>query len=155
MGDAVVRVVSINRSGGGVPKLATSSAVVSVNGVEGDTQRDRRFHGGPERALCLYSMDLIDALRLEGHPIAPGTTGENITIAGLDWSAMIPGARFFLGPVQVEITGYASPCQSIVASFADGRSTRISHRVHPGWSRVYARVLIEGVLSAGDLVAAV
>ena len=152
MPEPAARVVSINRSNGGVPKLATPGAFVSVSGLEGDTQRDRRFHGGTDRALCLYSMELIEALRREGHPIGPGTTGENVTIAGLDWSTMVPGARFSVGPVEIEITRFASPCQTIIASFADQRSTRISEKVHPGWSRVYARVLTEGVLTLGDPV---
>jgi MOSC domain-containing protein YiiM len=148
--DPAARVVSINRSDGGVPKIATPEAFVSVDGVEGDHQRDRRFHGGPDRALCLYSMDLIEALRREGHPIGPGTAGENVTIAGLDWSTMIPGARLSLGPVEIEITGFASPCLTISASFSDERSTRISQKVHTGWSRVYARVLADGLLTVGD-----
>jgi MOSC domain-containing protein YiiM len=154
MGETTARVVSINRSDGGVPKMATPEAFVSVNGVEGDRQRDRRFHGGPDRALCLYSMDLIDALRREGHSIGPGTTGENVTIAGLEWNVMIPGLRLSLGPVEVELTAFASPCRTIIASFADERSTRISEKVHPGWSRVYARVLAEGMLAVGDRVVA-
>lgn len=152
MNDPAARVVSINRSDGGVPKIATPEAFVSVDGVEGDHQRDRRFHGGPDRALCLYSRDLIEALRLKGHPIGPGTTGENVTIDGLDWSTMIPGARFSLGPVEIEITRFASPCLTISASFSDERSTRISQKVHAGWSRVYARVLAEGLLTVGDAV---
>jgi MOSC domain-containing protein YiiM len=152
MGESAARVVSINRSNGGVPKLAMPEAFVSVNGVEGDRQSDLRHHGGPDRALCLYSMELIDALRTEGHSIGPGTTGDNVTITGLDWSTMIPGTRLSLGPVEIEITRFATPCQTIIASFADERSTRISEKVHPGWSRVYARVITEGVLSVGDPV---
>jgi MOSC domain-containing protein YiiM len=154
MGENVAHVVSINRSDGGVPKLATHEAFVSVNGVDGDRQRDLRHHGGPDRALCLFSMDVIEKLRAEGHPIGPGTTGDNVTIAGLDWNTMIPGARLSLGPVEIEITRYATPCQTIVASFADERSVRISQKLHPGWSRVYARVIEEGKLTVGDPVVA-
>jgi MOSC domain-containing protein YiiM len=152
MGENVARVVSINRSNGGVPKLATHAAFVSVNGVEGDRQRDLRHHGGPDRAVCLFSMEVIEALRAEGHPIGPGTTGDNVTIAGIDWSTVIPGAHLWLGPVEIEITRYATPCQTIIASFSDERSVRISQKLHPGWSRVYAKVIEEGVLTVGDRV---
>jgi MOSC domain-containing protein YiiM len=154
MGESGARVVSINCSNGGVPKLATQEAFISMKGVDGDRQRDLRFHGGPDRAVCLFSMDLIEALRAEGHPIGPGTTGENVTVAGLDWSTVIPGARLSLGPVEIEITRYAPPCQTIIASFADERSVRISQKVFPGWSRVYARVIEAGVLAVGDPVVA-
>src|SRR4051812_11937577 len=113
------RIVSINRSNGGVPKVPVDRASVSVNGLEGDRQRDRRFHGGPERALCLYSVELIDQLAAEGHPIVPGAIGENVTISGLDWAFVRPGARLLLGEVEVEITSFAVPCKSIRNAFID------------------------------------
>ncbi|MEJ7810765.1 MAG: MOSC domain-containing protein [Gemmatimonadaceae bacterium] len=147
------RVASLNRSPGGVPKLAVAEAAVSAHGMAGDRQRDLRHHGGPDRALCLYSLDLITALRREGHPIAPGTVGENVTIEGLDWRAVVPGTRLRLGDAEVEITSYAVPCRNINGSFADGRSVRISQKLHPGWSRAYARVLRGALLRTGDPVA--
>jgi MOSC domain-containing protein YiiM len=52
----------------------------------------------------------------------------------------------------VEITGYAVPCKNIAASFKDGQITRISQKHHPGWSRLYARVLSEGIVCEGDSV---
>ena len=55
--------VSINASGGGVPKLPRHRAAVTAGGVEGDRQRDLRYHGGPDRAVCLYSFDLMRAFR--------------------------------------------------------------------------------------------
>src|SRR6266508_2701810 len=61
----------ISVSGGGVPKLPVPEAEITANGVSGDRQRDLRVHGGPERAVCLFSLDVIERLRAEGHPIAP------------------------------------------------------------------------------------
>ncbi|MHB0961621.1 MAG: MOSC domain-containing protein [Gemmatimonadaceae bacterium] len=145
-------IVSINVSRGGVPKLAVSEAVAGPAGLDGDGQRDRRYHGGPDRALCLYSMERIEALQREGHAIAPGTTGENLTIRGLDWDAITPGLQLRAGGVTLEITAFASPCKSIRPSFADENSNRISQQLHPGWSRVYARVVESGALRVGDAV---
>ena len=54
--------------------------------------------------------------------------------------------------VLLEVTGYAAPCSKIMASFAGGAFTRISQKLHPGWSRLYARVLEEGTVSEGDRV---
>ena len=85
------RVVSINRSRGGVPKLAVPEVFVSVDGLEGDSHVYHR-HGGPDKAVCIYSIEVIEALQREGHPIAPGTTGENVTVSGLDWPRLVPGA---------------------------------------------------------------
>jgi MOSC domain-containing protein YiiM len=147
---AAGRIVYVNVSAGGVPKLPVTEARLGPSGLEGDRQRNRRFHGGPLRALCIYSLERIHALQREGHPIAPGSTGENITLEGIDWPLLVPGVRLALGETEVEITTYTSPCGVIRHSFSDYNSVRIWQGEHPGWSRVYARVIREGVIRAGD-----
>jgi MOSC domain-containing protein YiiM len=123
--------------------------MVHAHGIAGDVQRNRVLHGGPNRAVCLYSLDLIHALQAEGHPIGPGATGENLTLAGLDWSALVRGARVEVADVLLEVTSFAVPCRNISSAFRDEQFTRISHKLHPGWSRVYARVLVEGRVETG------
>ena len=147
------RIVQISVSPGGVPKHAVRTARVTASGLEGDAQRDREHHGGPERALCLFSHERIRALQAEGHPITPGSIGENLTIAGIDWSRVTPGACFRLGAeVVAQVTRYTAPCFNIGASFHDRDFSRVSQKRHPGDSRVYARVLREGSLTSGDPV---
>lgn len=141
---------SINVSNGGVPKLPVPWTDVTVNGVKGDRQDDRRYHGGPDRAVCLFSKELIEALQGEGHPIVPGAIGENFTLFGLDWTLMRPDVRIEIGDVLLEITKATSPCKKIAGAFIDADFTRVSQKVHPGWSRFYARVLREGAVSTGD-----
>lgn len=145
-------VTGLQRSAGGVPKLPVERALVRATGMEGDRQRDRRFHGGPERALCLYSQDLLDALAAEGHPVSRGALGENVTIHGVPWDHVRPGARLRIGGVTAEVTSYTVPCKNIAGAFADGAFTRVGQKVRPGWSRVYVRVLVEGVIAIGDSV---
>jgi MOSC domain-containing protein YiiM len=146
------RVHSINRSAGGVPKLPVESAWLDIEGVEGDGHDDTRFHGGPDRAVCLYSLELIEALAREGHPVGVGTLGENLTIAGVEWSSVTPGALLQIGGVELEVASFTSPCKTIRRSFAGERFRRVSQKVHPGWSRVYARVLEPGIVTIGDAV---
>lgn len=134
---------------GGVPKRSVPAAAIEEHGVAGDRQLDLEHHGGPSRAVCLYSQEHIDALAAEGHPISRGTTGENVTIAGLDWPAIVAGDRLEIGPVLLEITGPAPPCSTIATSFLAGKFVRISEKAHPGWSRLYARVLVPGVVREG------
>ena len=147
------RLESIQISNGGVPKQDVAAAIeVTLTGLSGDRQRDLRFHGGPDRAVCLFSQEQIEALRNEGHPIGPGTTGENLTISGLDWSFLRNGARLTVGEVKLEVTGPAHPCRNIAGSFADGDFSRLSAKLHPGRGRVYARVLAPGTIRPGDPV---
>jgi len=147
------RIFQLNRSGGGVPKLAVREAFLSETGLEGDRQANLRLHGGPERALCLFPLELILELQAEGHPVFPGSVGENVTVHGLDWPRVEPGSRLALGDeALVEITNYTAPCKTIAASFAGGDFKRISQRVNPGQSRLYARVLRPGRISVGHAV---
>jgi MOSC domain-containing protein YiiM len=147
------RIFQLNTSPGGVPKLAVREAELNELGLVGDDHRFPNIHGGPERALCLFSLDRILELQAEGHPIFPGAVGDNVTISGLDWQQLVPGVRLSLGDeVLVEITKYTNPCNTIPEFFVDGEYERISQKLHPGWSRVYARVLKPGRLCVGQLV---
>lgn len=138
--------INVNPAGG-VPKLPVGAALVTTTGVAGDRQLDLKHHGGPDRAVSLFALERIEALAAEGHPIAPGTTGENLTVVGLDWSILAVGTRLAVGDdVVLEITGPAPPCTTIAGSFTGGAFTRISDKLHPGWSRLYARVLREGLV---------
>jgi MOSC domain-containing protein YiiM len=142
----------INVSAGGVPKHAVPEARITVNGLSGDRQRNRRIHGGRDRAVCLYSMERIEALRAEGHGITTGGAGENLTIAGLAWTAIRPGDVLIIGSVRLEIRSYTSPCRFNAQWFLHGDYMRISQQRYPGWSRLYARVLEEGLVRQGDPV---
>lgn len=146
-------IFQLNVSRGGVPKLAVREATLVATGLTTDVQKLTKFHGGTERALCLYSLEKILALQREGHPIYPGSTGENVTLAGVDWEALEIGTRLKLGDeVEVEISSYTVPCKQIAESFIDGNFKRISQVQHPGWARVYVRVIEAGNLTVGQAV---
>lgn len=146
------QIVSINCSAGGVPKRPVAEALVTTHGLFGDSQADREHHGGPSRAVCLFSVQRIRALQDEGHPIDIGTTGENLTVASLDWDLVTPGSGLVVGGALLEVTDYAKPCRTIRESFINHRFVRMSEKHHPGWSRVYAKVLREGLVRIGDTV---
>jgi MOSC domain-containing protein YiiM len=147
------RIVQINISPGGIPKLPVPEARVTMLGLEGDLHRETEVHGGPERALCIFPMEQIRVLQSEGHSVSPGAIGENLTVEGLDWEDVTPGSRLELGSaVLIEVTRYTSPCFNIKQSFADGDISRVSQKRNPGSSRVYARVLREGLIRQGDAV---
>ena len=146
-------VAQLSVSPGGLPKRAVAEALVTRLGLAGDTQRNLEHHGGPARAVCLFPLEAIQALAAEGHPIVPGALGENVTTAGLDWSVVVPGARLRLGPgVLLEVTTFTSPCFNLAPLFQGRNFSRVSQKRHPGWSRVYARVLAEGAVHPGDPV---
>ncbi len=145
------RILQLSVSAGGVPKRAVAAARVTRLGLEGDTHRDAEHHGGPERAVCLFPLEAILALTAEGHTITPGAIGENVTTEGLEWSLVVPDTHLLLGEqVLLQVTRYTSPCVNIAPVFLGRDYSRVSQKRHPGWSRVYARVLVEGALRAGE-----
>jgi MOSC domain-containing protein YiiM len=145
------RIFQLNSSPGGVPKSPVREAMVVESGLVGDSHNFPDIHGGPDRALCLFSLERILELQSEGHPIFPGSVGENVTVSGIDWAAIEPGRQLALGDeVVVEVTSYTSPCNSIPDSFCEGKYQRISQKLHPGCSRVYARVLKSGRIRIGQ-----
>jgi MOSC domain-containing protein YiiM/GNAT superfamily N-acetyltransferase len=145
------RVVQVNVSSGGVPKLPVPEAWVSTLGLAGDGHHDRTTHGGPHRAVCLYAIEAVERLRAEGHPVEPGGVGENLTTAGVEWSLLPVGTRVRVGDnLLLELADTAGPCATQKPNFSDGRFSRISIDLHPTDARMYARVLEEGTVRAGD-----
>lgn len=149
----MAHVVQINTSPGGVPKRAMASVEVGTLGLSGDGVNHPKVHGGPERAVCLWSLEKILALQAEGHPIFPGAAGENLTLVGLEWETLEPGVVLACGDtVRLQVASYTTPCNTIADFFAERQFKRISQERHPGWSRLYARVLTAGTLRPGDPV---
>lgn len=142
----------LSASDGGVPKRPVTVAEVGDRGLIGDRQAARQHHGRPLQALCLWSLEIIDALQAEGHPIEPGAAGENITLSGIDWSTIRPGTQLLIGDVLAEISAWSTPCSKNAQWFSDGDFNRMDHERHPGWSRAYAWVREPGTIRSGDPV---
>ena len=148
----VGRVESLQASGGGVPKPSVPVAEIDPGGLVGDLQGNRRHHGRPWQAVCLFSADLVAALRNEGHPITAGGAGENITISGVDWSRLRGGLTITIGDVDLRTSSPAAPCSKIGGCFTERHWTRIDHVERPGWARWYASVRTSGNVAPGDTV---
>jgi MOSC domain-containing protein YiiM len=119
-------------------------------GLQGDTQCDRRFHGGPDKALYAYAVEDAEWWASElGREVAPGLFGENLTVADIDCTHAVFGERWRLGSVVVvEVRMPRTPC--------DNLSLRLGipgfHRRFSASRRVgaYLKVLSPGRIAAGD-----
>jgi MOSC domain-containing protein YiiM len=147
------RVVSVNVSPGGVPKLPVSSAWVGPLGLDADGHVSPG-HGGPMAAVCLYSVEAIARVAAEGHQAFPGAYGENLTLEGIDFGALESGDVLTVGEdgLTLELTQNAAPCVKQEQWFLEGRIGRISAMLYPEDARWYARVLDEGRVAPGDRV---
>lgn len=142
-------VSALHRSDGGVPKLPVDHVEVGWRGVAGDRQAARVHHGRPWQALCLWADEVIDAFAAEGHPIARGLAGENVTLRGVPWHLVRPGVRVQLGTVVCEVSSFALPCRKNAPWFVDGHFDVMHHR-HGPVSRAYATVIEPGEVAVGD-----
>ena len=104
------------RGDGGVPKLPVRAATLRLDGVEGDYNRFRteKRNNDAGRAVCIFSLERIHDLQREGHPIEIGSTGENLTIEGLDWSTLKVGMKFKVGGAIIELSEPCAPCLSLI-----------------------------------------
>ncbi len=147
------RVLQVNVSPGGVPKTPVASAEVGRLGLEGDAVNHPKIHGGPERAVCLFSNELIRSLRAEGHPISPGDVGENLTVEGLDWPSLEVDAVLAVGEtLRLQLSQRVEPCRTIAGAFDGGDFKRIKPSRVPDQTRWYARVLTPGTVRPGDAI---
>jgi len=140
------RLTQVNVSAGGMPKRPVPSARVTRAGVDGDWQKNRKYHGGPDRAICLFSEELYAWLREQGvEGLFNGSIGENFTTRGIDLMSLDPGDRLRVGDqCVIELADVRKPCRQLKkwdARFPNlilGRS---------GW---LAKVVEDGEVKAGD-----
>lgn len=140
------RLVQLNVSAGGMPKRPVDRARVTRDGLEGDRQRNRKYHGGPNRAVCLFSLELYDRLRGLGIDLAPGSVGENFTTSGIDLQRLKKRDRLRVGGCLIEITDVRVPCRNL-KQWDDDLPELIV-----GFSGWVAKVVEEGEVVPGDQV---
>ena len=142
-----------------IDKRPVNGAVkVGRFGLRADVQADRKWHGGIDQAVYVYSQDDADFWRGElGRELPAGWFGENLRIEGLDVNAARIGERWRIGDqVEVEVTMPRTPCQTF-ARWVGGPDER-------GWVKrfsderrlgPYLRVTRTGSIAAGDTITVV
>jgi MOSC domain-containing protein YiiM len=146
------KVTGLHISSGGVPKAPVNTLSVTPDGCQGDDQDDKKHHGGKNKAICLFQQEILESLSSNGHPISPGSTGENILIEGIDIGSIEVGTCLKIGEIEIVVTQDAPPCKTIRNSFINGEFNKISHRKNPNFTRWYASVNVTGTITIGDLV---
>jgi len=163
----VARVVSVNVGGvrtvewhgravtTGIWKAPVDGRV-AVRGVNlvGDDQADRRVHGGPDKAVYAYAVeDYAWWSRELGRELEPGTFGENLTVEGVDLSALVIGTRWFVGTTELEVSQPRQPCFKLGIRMGDAAFVdRFDDAARFG---AYLRIVREGDVGAGDEVTVV
>lgn len=119
--------------------------------LDGDAQADLSVHGGPDKAVYLYSAADYEWWRAElGRDLPDGIFGENLTVDG-EWIADVTiGDRFGVGGAVVQATEPREPCFKLGAVMED--QAFLKRFRQEGRTGFYARVLQEGPVAPGDAV---
>ena len=114
--------------------------------LEGDGQADLVNHGGPDKAVCVYSADHYDDWRRElGLPEMPfGAFGENFTVGGLAEADVCIGDVYRVGEATVQVSQPRQPCWKLARRWRlNDLPARVVKSGRTGW---YFRVLEGGVV---------
>ncbi len=156
-------ILQVNVSPGGLPKHAIPGGLIAFSGLEGDGHAHPEIHGGPEKAILLIAMEVIEELKARGYPLFSGAMGENLTTRGIDVRALRIGDRLRAGVARVRNHASPRPLQPARRlREALGREiydelVKAHNPDTPRWgmSGFYARVVSPGEVRPGDIIAVV
>ncbi|HLG97379.1 MAG TPA: MOSC domain-containing protein [Bryobacteraceae bacterium] len=158
--DMTGSIVQVNISRGGIPKIAVPEAVITYEGVLGDSYAHPQIHGGPNKAVLIITSEGIAELEAQGYPLYHGALGENLTTKGLDRRQMRPGQRYRAGEAHLEITKLRVPCRTLDIYGPGIQQAMYDPQIKAGdpsslrWglSGFYARVLRPGKIRPHDII---
>ncbi|WP_059170763.1 MOSC domain-containing protein [Bacillus sp. FJAT-27445] len=129
-----------------IGKDPVAEAYLTKDGFIGDGIANTKFHGGPDRALCLYPYEHYSLWEKEfGRKLVPPVFGENITATGMQESEVYIGDIFKIGETTVQITQGRVPCSTISAfNSIDPFLKRVHETCLTGY---FFRVLEEGMIT--------
>ncbi|NMG31878.1 MOSC domain-containing protein [Aromatoleum evansii] len=126
---------------------------VTAEGLAGDRQADRRYHGGAEKALHHYPAEHYARLALR-YPeraalLQAGVLGENLSTRGWTEESVCIGDLFRIGTALVQLSQPRRPCWKIDHRLdSEGASLFVAQEGITGW---YYRVREAGTIAAGEV----
>ena len=140
-------ILSINISArkGEQKKPVPRARLVAGHGIEGDA------HAGSPRQVSLLSLDALTRMRRKLDWLAPGDFAENLNVDGLETLDIAVGRRIRVGAdVVLEVTAIGKACHDAGCAIKKAAGTCVMPR-----EGVFAKVLVGGDVTAGDVVAVV
>ena len=133
-------------------KPVSGPVMVRSQNLEGDLQADLSVHGGPDKAVYVYSRKNIEYWRetLRRDDLRPATFGENFTVDELLENEVAIGDELEIGTARFLVTQPRLPCYKLGIALGLPDFPKVFHR--SGRNGFYLRVLREGTIEAGDAI---
>ncbi len=129
----------------GICKETIQEAFLTKEGFRGDGVADLRYHGGPDRAVCVYPHEHYRLWEREfGSKLPPSTFGENVTVTNMLEQEVCIGDIFRLGDAVIQITQGRIPCSTITKR--TNMPSLLKRMVETGYTGYLCRVLEEGTV---------
>jgi MOSC domain-containing protein YiiM len=142
----MAKILSINISSGGIPKVPVNSCCVTIDGLV-DDGRSHEKHWDRNRAVSLIDQEILQQLNTEGYDVPPGAVGENLTVEDLNVQSLQPGDHLsFSGGVIIELVEERKPCFVL-----DPLGINLKKDI-VGRCGYLARVIEEGTFTPGESI---
>ena len=126
-----------------------SSLWLGHNGLDGDEQADKKNHGGPDKAVCLYALEHYPYWEKRlGSELPEAAFGENFSTTGFTESEVCIGDVYRVGSATVQVNQPRQPCYKLAARH--GTKELALWVEETGFTGFYLRCLEPGEVSAGD-----
>ncbi|WP_411830074.1 MOSC domain-containing protein [Metasolibacillus meyeri] len=131
----------------GINKQQVASVYLAKSGFDGDDVADKKHHGGPDRAVCLYPLEHYAQWQQElGKTLPTAAFGENLTVTNMIEANVCIGDIYKIGDVVIQITQGRVPC-STIDKYTEA-NTLLKRLIETGYTGFLARVLEEGTIYA-------
>lgn len=125
------------------------AAWLSCSGLSGDGQADPVHHGGPDKAVCVYSADHAPYWRQRwGKEVGDAAFGENFTVTGALETEVCIGDVVRVGGALLQVSQARLPCFKL--ALRHGLPSLPQEVQDTGFTGFYFRVLEEGTVKPGD-----
>ena len=136
----------------GIFKTAVTGRVhLASDNLAGDGQADLKVHGGPDKAICVYSADHYQFWRQQlGVPeCGPAWFGENFSVEGQTEIDVAIGDTYRIGTAVVQVSQPRAPCWKLGRRWNRPDMPRlVLQSGRTGW---YLRVIETGDVECGEM----
>ncbi len=134
----------------GICKQGVTEAQLTENGFQHDDVADKKHHGGPDRAVCVYPAEHYSQWNEQFSCELPAAAfGENLTVSGMTEADVCIGDIYRIGDVRIQVTQGRIPCSTIDQRLGYPVMKAMIETGHTGY---LCRVLEEGLVREDSVI---